>query len=94
MELNNYQRREREFYQKYYSQLQGAVITAAGVTVEEDPFEGVVMWPTIHISMPNGDKFVLEVSQDPEGNGPGFLFGLPTAISDQMNVLSGSNQEG
>lgn len=30
------------------------------------------------ITVKNGDKtYSLEVSQDPEGNDPGFLFGLP-----------------
>lgn len=78
MELNKYDKQQREYYNKYYGQLVGSTITSAGVVAEDD-FGSVNFWPTIHIVTPNGDKLVLEVSQDPEGNGPGFLFGLPTA---------------
>lgn len=77
MELNKFEKQEREYYNKYYGQLVGATIESAGV-VAEDEFGSVNFWPTIHIVTPDGQKLVLEVSQDPEGNGPGFLFGLPT----------------
>lgn len=77
MELNKLEQQEREHYNKYYGQLVGATITSAGVVAEDD-FGSVNFWPTIHIVTSDGQKFVIEVSQDPEGNGPGFLFGLPT----------------
>ena len=77
MELNKFEKQEKEYYNKYYGQLVGSTITAANVTAEDD-FGRVIFWPTIHIVTPDGQKLVIEVSQDPEGNGPGFLFGLPT----------------
>lgn len=88
MELTKYEINERNFYQKYYSQLEGGKIVVSGVVAEEDPFSGVQFWPTFHVLMPDGTRYVLEVSQDPEGNGPGFLFGLPTGIREQMEVLN------
>lgn len=61
--------KEKSFYEKYYKALEGGEITKAGVT--EDGF------PFFTVQMKNGDELTCEVSQDPEGNGPGFLFGLP-----------------
>jgi len=46
----------------------GAKIVSAG-TKDDFPFF-VLEHPTL-------GKFTIEVSQDEEGNGPGFLFGLP-----------------
>jgi hypothetical protein len=86
MALSKRDQDTKDFYNKYYSQLAGAVITSAGVVAEDN--YGVEFWPTIHVVMKNGQKLVLEVSQDPEGNGPGFLFGLPTGVREQMEVLN------
>lgn len=80
MELNKYEQQEREHYNKYYGQLVGATIVSAGVVAEDD-FGSVNFWPTIAVKLANGMDIVLEVSQDPEGNGPGFLFGLPNVQS-------------
>lgn len=64
---------EVKWTEKYYSFLVGAKVT--GVSAVEDE-EGWV-WPTITIEK-DGQTFELEVGRDPEGNGPGFLFGLPS----------------
>jgi hypothetical protein len=61
------------------ARLVGGRITATTVNPLEDwdaPGEGGSGWPSIEVTMPNGDVFPLEVSRDPEGNGPGYLFGL------------------
>lgn len=58
---------QQKFYQDYYQQLQGHTIVTAGVRDEEGQ-----LWP--YFELDNG--VTIEVSQDPEGNGPGFLFGL------------------
>jgi hypothetical protein len=34
-------------------------------------------WPQLTFMNANGDTMVIEVARDEEGNGPGFLFGLP-----------------
>ena len=45
----------------------------------EDEMGYPEVWPTLTMTNPKypGVKLKVEVSQDPEGNGPGFLFGLP-----------------
>lgn len=50
---------------RYLSHLEGRKITKVGITAEGFPFFTL------------DDKSKIEVSQDEEGNGPGFLFGLP-----------------
>lgn len=57
-----------DFFQRYYSALAGRRIVRAGVK-KEDGEE----WPFFILD--NGWR--IEVSRDGEGNGPGFLFGLP-----------------
>ena len=41
------------------------------------------MWPTF-TAKKGKDTFTLEVSQDPEGNGEGFLFGLPDVVAREV----------
>lgn len=60
---------ERTFYNKYYKALKGATIIKAGVNDDGFPY---------FVATKAGNVFTCEISQDPEGNGPGFLFGLPT----------------
>jgi len=61
--------KEREFLTGYYSQLVGGSINGFILTQDEEGNQ----WPTFTIAV--GDKtYTIEVSQDPEGNGPGFLF--------------------
>lgn len=59
---------EREYYKKYYEMLLGAKIVHV---------DGGAEFPAFTIKTPEGFEFTLEVSQDPECNGPGFLYGLP-----------------
>lgn len=60
---------QQAFYRKYYATLIGGTIVQTGVTDDG--------WPQLVVKMPTGETYTCEVSQDPEGNGPGFLFGLP-----------------
>ena len=64
------------FYKKYYGSMKGFTVTAAGAKAEAGE-----VWPTFTLEGKdsNGKKITynVEVSQDEEGNGPGFLFGLP-----------------
>jgi len=52
----------------------GAKIIAAGVNKD---LLGGDDFPYFEIEHPKYGKLKVEVSQDEEGNGPGFLFGLP-----------------
>lgn len=61
---------ERDFYRKYYAQMVGGRVIQTGVTTDG--------FPLLVLKMPSGTTYQCELSQDPEGNGPGFLFGLPT----------------
>lgn len=60
------------FLQEYLQPLVNGKVVSVGVN-EDD--EGA--WPVIVVESPTGETFTLEVSRDEEGNGPGFLFGLP-----------------
>lgn len=64
---------ERSFYEAYYGQLVGCTVVQAKMEADDD--EGQ-LWPTLTMRKPGGEQFVVELSQDPEGNGPGFMFGL------------------
>ena len=59
-----------DFYDTYYRQLVGTTIVG---------FKMAGGWPTFTVK--KGKKtFEIEISQDPEGNGPGFIFGLERPV--------------
>lgn len=68
--------RERRWLKKYLGQLKGATVVGVRTQVEDD---GV--WPSL-VFEKDGKRFATEIAQDPEGNGPGFLFGLPHVTVD------------
>jgi hypothetical protein len=59
----------------YMKGLVGGKIVDAGSGDSYDDF------PYFIVQHPKYGKLKVEVSQDPEGNGPGFLFGLPDVRS-------------
>jgi len=59
----------------YYSALNGATIVRF-LGTDEDEFGGRG-FPMFEVKLANGELVELVVSQDEEGNGGGFLFGLP-----------------
>jgi hypothetical protein len=68
----------KDFYEKYYAQLIGAKILKVAVLKDEDDDDNFSRgWPTLWVEAADGKRFQLEVSRDEEGNGPGFIFGLP-----------------
>jgi hypothetical protein len=66
---------EQRWNAGYYSALNGATIVGF-VGTTEDEFGGRG-FPQFMVKLANGEKVVIEISQDPEGNGGGFMFGLP-----------------
>lgn len=81
-----HEERAKAFYDRYYGQLEGATINKyLGM---RDGF------PVFQVIVDDGGRGYLteiEVSQDPEGNGGGFLFGLPSPdMSDweKLNVIT------
>jgi hypothetical protein len=63
------------FYNKYYKALEGATILKF-VEMRGDEFGGK-SFPVFSVMFSDGSVNEVEVSQDEEGNGGGFLFGLP-----------------
>jgi hypothetical protein len=76
----------KQFYTDYYASLKGARITKVELIPDEEWPDH--FWPTFTVKTKAIRKtktrdavpaqtLTIEVSQDEEGNGPGFLFGLP-----------------
>ena len=74
----------------YYSALNGAKIIRFIGTVSEEFGTG---FPQFLVKLSTGEIIEMEVSKDPEGNGGGFLFGLPdfTLPEFRENVIRGKN---
>ena len=43
-------------------------------------------WPVINVVHIDGTDHQLTISRDEEGNGPGFIFGLPTPDTDRRDA--------
>ena len=76
----------KQFYTDYYASLKGATISKVELIPDEEWPDH--FWPTFTVKTKATHKtktrdavpaqtLTVEVSQDEEGNGPGFLFGLP-----------------
>lgn len=63
---------------RYYGQLQGATIEKVTIAVDEDPDFGTDIYPMLTVKFKDGQTAEILVFRDEEGNGPGFLQGLPT----------------
>ena len=64
-----------DYWTRYYKSLEGATIVKFnGMSDAGDYDEG---FPSFTARLKDGSDIELEVSRDPEGNGGGFLFGLP-----------------
>lgn len=85
---NKYEERGREFHRRYYKQLVGATILSfEGVNLsDEDVKLGVGPgFPCFKVKFADGTFGLIEVSRDPEGNGGGFVFGLPLPSMDDYD---------
>jgi hypothetical protein len=79
MDLTKIEQQEKEYLEKYYGELVGAKIIDFSIVAEND--YGVNFWPTFIVELVDKQTRVIEISQDPEGNGPGFIFGLSNPSS-------------
>jgi hypothetical protein len=61
-----------DWNKKYYAPLEGAKIE--GVEIEND---GEYDWPVLKVLTKDGDLIECTIMRDPEGNGPGWIDGLP-----------------
>jgi hypothetical protein len=74
-EMSDMSARSVEFYKRYYSQLEGAkIIRFKGMI--EDEYSEITEFPRFSVRLANGKLINIEISQDEEGNGGGFIFGL------------------
>jgi hypothetical protein len=73
-----------EFWSKYYSALEGATILKFEPMMDENED---IEFPSFLVEFANGEVSHIEISQDPEGNGPGFIFGLPVPGADSQGRL-------
>lgn len=62
-------------YDKYYAQLDGATIKYYAGEYYDELCDS--KFPQFRVTLADGKDILLEVSSDTEGNGGGFLFGLP-----------------
>lgn len=73
-----------DFWNKYYGSLNGArILKFDGMNTADDLGDG---FPTFTIQFLDGSIGKIEISQDPEGNGGGFIFGLPTPVKEASNA--------
>jgi hypothetical protein len=64
-----------DYYTKYYKSLEGATILKfVEMRGEAEYADG---FPVFLVRFANGLESEIEISRDPEGNGGGFIFGLP-----------------
>ena len=65
-----------EFYRRYYGVLVGYQVDSVALAQDE----GGALWPTLTMTKQGSPDLEVEVSRDEEGNGPGFLLGLPRPL--------------
>lgn len=75
--------REQRWAEGYYGALVGLTVRKVEI-VDEGDSGHTELWPTITLVADDGEEFVVEVSRDPEGNGAGFLFGLPAFSAPEV----------
>jgi hypothetical protein len=67
----NISKESKKTFDDYYQQLIGYKIVSYKL---DDEYEDVEPFPTFILSHPKKATIKIDVSQDPEGNGGGFLF--------------------
>ena len=67
----------QKFWQNYYGSLEGATILKFNGFTKDDEGE-ISDFPSFKVKFKDGSISDIEISSDEEGNGGGFIFGLPT----------------
>ena len=63
-----------DFWNKYYGSFVGAkILSFEGMNTEDDMGDG---FPEFKVMFKDHTLGLISISQDPEGNGGGFIFGL------------------
>lgn len=66
--------KQKMWTSRYYGQLDGATIKELILVVDSEARE---IYPTFAVKLANGEELEIEIRRDEEGNGPGFISGLP-----------------
>jgi hypothetical protein len=90
MNFKKYELLSAMFHNDYYSQLMGYYVV--GVKNEIDEYSDGV-WPILVFSNKEGDVIECTLSRDEEGNGPGFMFGLPINSNNRMEEVNRMTEE-
>jgi hypothetical protein len=69
-----------EYFAKYYGDLVGATILSFDGMQNEDCDFGDG-FPSFTVKFKDGEIGQIQISQDPEGNGGGFIFGLNSEVN-------------
>ena len=95
-----YEEKQHEWTRRYYGSLVG--MKCVGVETEEDEFSDGV-WAVLLFQNEDGSPIEFDgeqyggvkvlVSRDEEGNGPGFLMGLPDVPDKDNPFLRGDSDE-
>jgi len=73
-----------DFWNRYYGSFVGArILSFDGMNTEDDLGDG---FPEFTVRFANGDIGLISISQDPEGNGGGFIFGLALPAKEKENA--------
>lgn len=82
--LSRTEQQERDWFTRYYEGAVGLTVTGVAWVTEVTGSDGTVYGLEPYEQMAellctdeHGETYRLGISRDPEGNGPGFLFGLP-----------------
>lgn len=76
-QLAQWQFQERYFWNAYYGQLSGAVIEETSVALDGGHYGTGQLIPRFVVKLRNGKRYQIELLSDEEGNGAGFIDGLP-----------------
>ena len=79
---SDYAKKQVQWNELYYGFLNGATVN--GVSSVSDEYGDI--WTKITFEK-DGERFEVEISADEEGNGPGFLFGLPLPSEEDNPFL-------
>ncbi|HUW00784.1 MAG TPA: hypothetical protein VMW08_00395 [Acidimicrobiales bacterium] len=65
---------EATYHRERMARLVGATITVADVALDDSDPSWPELWPILKVTLTDGTEVQLEISRDPEGNGPGHIF--------------------
>lgn len=84
-------RQQAEWYSRHYGQLAGATIIQTIIEIDEEFGD---LWPVFKIKLADGRELEIQIQADPEGNGPGFISGLPMPGTNTQGSADHSGNDG